>query len=88
MKESIDDNLIIELNQEKFNIVLDYQKLNNQCHEVNVLLAKRRYLLRAFKLKIKFRHLTLKNPEQQNIVRQLSSCLSKNNNGFHVVSVE
>ena len=30
LKESIDDNLIIKLNQEKFNIVLDYQKLNNQ----------------------------------------------------------
>ena len=30
LKESIDNNLIIKLNQEKFNIVLDYQKLNNQ----------------------------------------------------------
>ena len=44
--------------------------------------------MRVFKLKIKFRHLTLKNPKKQNIVRQLSRCLSKNNNGFHVVSVE
>ena len=28
-KESIDSNLFDELNQEKFNIILDYQKLNN-----------------------------------------------------------
>ena len=32
LKESIDSNLFIQLNQEKFNISLDYQKFNSQCH--------------------------------------------------------
>ena len=40
LKESVDNNLFIQLNQEKFNIILDYQNFNNQCHEVNMLLAK------------------------------------------------
>ena len=83
LKESVDNNLFIQLNQEKFNIILDYQKFNNQCHEVNMLLAKQGYFLRVFELKNKFCHLALKNPEKQNIVRQLSSsinekCFSRN----------
>ena len=88
LKESVDNNLFIQLNQEKFNIILDYQKFNNQCHEVNMLLAKHGYFLRVFELKNKFRHLALKNPKQQNIVRQLSSCINKKYNGFHVISIE
>ena len=83
LKESVDNNLFIQLSQEKFNIILDYQKFNNQCHEVNMLLAKQGYFLRVFELKNKFCHLALKNPEKQNIVRQLSSsinekCFSRN----------
>ena len=54
LKDSIDNNLFIQLNQEKFNITLDYQKLNNQCHEVNMILAKHGYFLRVFELKISF----------------------------------
>ena len=61
LKELVDNNLFIQLNQEKFNIILDYQKFNNQCHEVNMLLTKHRYFLRVFELKNKFRHLALKN---------------------------
>ena len=49
-----DNNLFIQLNQEKFNITLDYQKLNNQCHEVNMILTKHGYFLRVFELKISF----------------------------------
>ena len=88
LKESINSNLFVQLSQEKFNIILDYQKFNNQCHEVNMLLAKRGYFLRVFELKNKFRHLTLKNPKKQNIVRQLSSCINEKYNGFYVISVE
>ena len=62
LKELVDNNLFIQLCQEKFNIILDYQKCNNQCQEVNMLLAKHRYFLRVFELKNKFRHLSLKNP--------------------------
>ena len=88
LKESVDNNLFIQLNQEKFNIILDYQKFNNQCHEVNMLLAKHGYFLRVFELKNKFRHLALKNPKTQNIVRELPSCINKKYNGFHVISIE
>ena len=88
LKESVDNNLFIQLNQEKFNIILDYQKFNNQCHEVNMLLAKHGYFLRVFELKNKFRHLALKNSKKQNIVRQLSSCINEKYNGFHLISIE
>ena len=44
--------------------------------------------LRVFELKDKFRHLTLKNPNKQSIVRQLSSCINEKYNGFHVISIK
>ena len=67
LKESIDSsNLFVQPNQEKFNIILDYQKCNKQFHEVNMLLTKHRYFLRVVELKNKFRHLALKNPKKQN----------------------
>ena len=88
LNESVDNNLFIQLNQEKFNMILDYQKFNNQCHEVNMLLAKHGYFLRVFELKNKFRHLVLKNPKKQNSVRQFSSSINKKYNGFHVISIE
>ena len=67
LKESIDSsNLFVQLNQEKFNIILDYQKCNKQFHEVNMLLTKHRCFLRVVELKNKFRHLALKNPKKQN----------------------
>ena len=61
LKELVDNNLFIQLNQEKFNIILDYQKFNNQCHEVNMLLAKHGYFLKVFEFKKKFFYLALKN---------------------------
>ena len=64
LKESIDSNLFIQLNQEKFNITLDYQKFNSQCHEINMTLAKYGYFLRVFKSKGKFRHSALENPKK------------------------
>ena len=88
LKDSIDSNLFIQLNQEKFNINLDYQKFNSQCYEINMTLAKYDYFLRMFELKSKFRHLALKNSKKQNIVRQLSSCINKKYNSFQVVSIE
>ena len=77
LKELVDNNLFIKLNQEKFNIILDYQKFNNQCPEVNMLLAKHGYFLRVFDLKKKFCHLALK----KNIVRKLSSSINEKYNG-------
>ena len=43
LKESVDNNLSIQLNQEKCNIILDYQKFNNQFCKVNILPAKHEY---------------------------------------------
>ena len=40
LKQLVDKNLFIQLNQEKFNIILDYQNFYNQCHKVEMLLAK------------------------------------------------
>ena len=51
-------------------------------------LANYGYFLRVFELKSKFRHLALKNPKKQNIVRQLSSCINEKYNGLHVISIE
>ena len=44
-----DNNLFIQLNEEKFNIIFDYQKFNNQCHEINMLLAKHGCFLKEWK---------------------------------------
>ena len=49
LKESADNNLFIQLNEEKFNIIFDYQKFNNQCHEINMLLAKHGCFLKEWK---------------------------------------
>ena len=81
-------DLFTEVNQEKFNIILDYQKFNNQCHEVNMLLAKHRYFLRVFELKDKFRHLPLRHSKKQNIFRQSFSSKNEKYNGFHAISIE
>ena len=88
LKELVDNNLFTQLNQEKFNMILDYQKFNSQCHKVNMLLDKHGYFLRVFELKNKFCHLALKNPKTQNIFRELPSCINQKYNGFHVISIE
>ena len=63
------------------------QKFNNTCYEINSILSEHNYFLRVFELKTKFRHLTMKKPKKQNIVRQLSSCLMEKYNGFQVISI-
>ena len=46
------------------------------------------YFLRVYELKTKFRYLTMKKPEQQKIVKQLSSCLIEKFNGFSIVRLD
>ena len=58
------------------------------CYEINMILSKFGYFLRVFELKNKFRHLSLKDKNQQKIVRQLSSCLIEKYNGFTIISIE
>ena len=78
LKELVDNNLFIQLNQEKFNIILDYQNFNNQCHEVIMFLAKRGYFLTVFELKTKFRHLVLKNPKNKTFLDNYLAVQTKN----------
>ena len=73
-KESINSNLIEQF-EGKFKFILDLQKFNNICYEINLILSKHNYFLRIFELKNKYRQLLTKEPKKQNIVRQLSSCL-------------
>ena len=87
-KESIDSNLIEQLEEGKFKFILDLQKFNNICYEINLILSKHNYFLRIFELKDKYRQLSMKEPKKQNIVRQLSSCLIEKYNGFQVISIE
>ena len=87
-KENIDSNLIKELNEGNFTFILDLQKFNNICYEINLILSKHNYFLRIFELKDKYRQLSMKEPKKQNIIRQLSSCLIEKYNGFQVISIE
>ena len=58
------------------------------CYEINMILSKFGYFLRVFELRNKFRHLSMKDKNQQKIVRQLSSCLIEKYSGFTIISIE
>ena len=69
LKEIIDENLINELDEEKYEFILDLQKLNNNCYEISCFLLNYNSFLRILELRSKFRYLTLKEPKKQSIVR-------------------
>ena len=58
------------------------------CYQITMILAKFGYFLRVYELKKKYRHLFMKKPDQQKIVKQLSSCLTEKYNGFTVIRIE
>ena len=58
------------------------------CYEINCILSKYGYFLRIFELQNKYRRLTVKNKNEQKIVRQLSSCLIEKYSGFTQISLE
>ena len=68
--------------------MLDNQKFNTQCHKIKGILTAYGYFLRVFELKGIFCHLIKKHPKNQNIVRQLSSCITEKYNGFPVTATE
>ena len=80
-QKSIDCDLIDKL-LNKFEFIIELQKFENMCYESNCILSKYGYFLRIFELKNKYRRLTLKSKEEQNLVRQLSSCLVEKYSGF------
>ena len=85
----IEKKLVEEINQpEKFKFIIELQAFLNMCYEINMILSKFGYFLRVFELKNKFRHLSVKDKNQQKIVRQLSSYLIEKYNGFTIISIE
>ena len=72
----------------KFEFIIELQKFENMCYEINCILSKYGYFLQIFELKNKYYRLTVKNKEEQNLVRQLSSCLVEKYSGFTQICLE
>ena len=49
--------------------MIELQAFLNMCYEINMILSKFGYFLRVFELKNKFSHLSMKDKNQQKIVR-------------------
>ena len=89
LEKIVVQDLFKEINQpEKFKFIIDQQYFFNMCYHITMILAKFGYFLRVYELKKKYRHLFMKKPDQQKIVKQLSSCLIEKYNGFTVIRIE
>ena len=86
-EKSIDKGLIEKL-IDKFEFIIDLQKFQNMCYEINSILSKYSYFLRVFELKNKYRRFSVKDKNKQKIVKKLSSCLIEKYSGFRVISIE
>ena len=86
-EKSIEEGLIEKL-IEKLQFIVDLQKFQNICYEINFILSKYNYFLRVFKLKNKYRRFSIKDKSKHKIDRQLSSCLIEKYNNFRVISIE
>ena len=87
LQKIIDSDLIKNL-LNKFEFINDLQKFENMCYEIDCILSKFGYFLRIFELKNKYRRLAVKNKDEQNLIRQLSSCLIEKYSGFTQISLE
>ena len=82
LEKIVGKNLFEELKKpEKFKFIIDQQYFFNMCYHINMILAKSGYFLRVYELKKKYRYLFMKKPDQQKMVKQLSSCLIEKYNG-------
>ena len=89
LEKIVVQDLFKEINQpEKFKFIIDQRYFFNLCYHITMILAKFGYFLRIYELKKKYRHLFMKKPDQQKIVKQLSSCLIEKYNGFTVICIE
>ena len=86
-EKSIDQSHIQKL-IDKFEFIIDLQKLHNMCYEINSVLLKYNYFLRVFELKNKYCRFSMKDKSKQKIIRQLCSCLIEKYNGFKVILIE
>ena len=64
VSKKIDYNIIANI-LDKFEFIIDLQKFENMCYEINCILSKYGYFLRIFELKHKYRRLTVKNKNEQ-----------------------
>ena len=88
-EQNLEQKLIEQINQpEKFKFIIDQQYFFNMCYELTMILSQFGYFLRVYELKKKYRHLFMKKPDQQKIVKQLSSCLTEKFNGFTIIRSE
>ena len=62
----IEKRLVEQINQPgTFKFIIELQAFLNMCYEINMILSKFGYFLRVFELKNKFRHLSMKDKNQQ-----------------------
>ena len=54
LKKVIDEKLIEQLDEKKKKFIIDFQKFNNNCYEINSFLSNHNHFLRVFELKNKF----------------------------------
>ena len=88
-EENVPQTLIKQIKQpEKFKFIVDQQYFFNMCYELTMILSQFGYFLRVFELKKKYRHLFLKKPGEQKILKQLSSCINEKFNGFTIIRSE
>lgn len=75
--ECDDKSLKLEIKNDKpFDSLLQIKEnFDNQCFMVNCILNNHSLFLRMYKLKDKFRYLTIKNTNKNNIVTEISSCI-------------
>ena len=72
--------LMEKISNEKFKFSLDLQEFNPICYEINEILIKYNFFLRVFEQKYKYRNLLIKQPEKQNQIKQLASCINQKYN--------
>ena len=89
-EEALKENEIIkqiiqQMSYEDFKFSLDLQEFNRVRYQINEVLTEHKFFLRVFEQKNKYRNILIKQPEKQNQVKQLASCLSQKYNGFQVI---
>ena len=93
-----DDNEIKDIKAEIFDEIyllkdemrldLDILTFENQCFQINRILNKKKFFLRVFELKDKFRAIIKQDSEKKNVIRDLSSYIIEKFNGFNIVRLE
>ena len=67
IKQKIIDCDIIENILDKFEFIINLQKFENMCYEINCTLSKYGHFLQVFELKNKYCRLTVKNKNEKKI---------------------